>query len=215
MTIIAMDIQPQRCFTCVADSENFVPYARQAVYELNKQAMYAHRRVLVQNLTILGCAGFCTGGDTTGFVCPMGSTKRAETSGLSGAMNSIGNCDLLPGLPQEFDYDYVMSYENQDKKTASYDKLFTWLKQANTSTILMGGMPLEKGMLEMVLKLSKAGKWRVVVNLAASRGVCPENALQAILAMRRAGATVLANANEFPVLRRQTGRAFIPLHQTA
>ena len=62
MTIIAMDIQPQRCFTCVADSENFVPYARQAVYELNKQAMYAHRRVLVQNLTILGCAGFCTGG---------------------------------------------------------------------------------------------------------------------------------------------------------
>ena len=32
MTIIAMDIQPQRCFTCVADSENFVPYARQAVY---------------------------------------------------------------------------------------------------------------------------------------------------------------------------------------
>ena len=215
MTIIAMDIQPQRCFTCVADSENFVPHARQAVYELNKQAMYAHRRVLVQNFTILGCAGLCIGGDTAGFECPMRSTRKSEAYGLSGALNSIGNCDLLSGLPQEADYDYAMSYENQANKTAGYDKLFTWLEQANATTILIGGMPLEKGMLEMVLKLSKAGKWRIVVNLAASRGVCPENALQAILKMRRAGATVLANANEFPVLRRQTVRTFIPLYQTA
>ena len=216
MTIIALDIQPQRCFTCVVDSENFVPYARQAVYELNKQAMYAHRRALVQNMTILGCGGFCIGADSADFECPMrSSAKKAEACSLSRSVNSMGNCDLLPGLPQESDYDYVMSYDDQAQKTAGYKKLFAWLEQEHAATVLIGGMPLEKGMLEMVLNLCKAGKWRVIVNLAASRGVCPEKSLQAILKMRRAGAVVLANANEFPVVRRHTIRSFIPLYQYA
>ena len=215
MTIIALDIQPQRCFTCVADSDNFVPYARQAVYELNKQAMYAHRRALVQNMTILGCGGLCFSSDFAIFECPIHATMQSESCVLSRAVKSMGNCDLLPGLPQESEYDYVMSYDNQAKETTGYDKLFVWLEQERATTVLIGGMPLEKGMLEMVLKLCKTAKWRVVVNLAASRGISPEGALQAILQMRRAGATVLANANEFPVLRRQTIRSYIPLYQSA
>ena len=215
MTIIALDIQPQRCFTCVADSDNFVPYARQAVYELNKQAMYAHRRALVQNITILGCGGLCFSSDSAIFECPIHATMQSESCELSRAVNSMGNCDLLPGLPQESEYDYVISYDNQAKETTGYDKLFVWLEQERATTVLIGGMPLEKGMLEMVLKLCKTAKWRVIVNLAASRGVCPEKSLQAILKMRRAGAVVLANANEFPVVRRHTIRSFIPLYQYA
>lgn len=216
MTIIALDVQPQRCFTCVDDRKNFIPYASQAVYELNKQAMYAHRRALVQDTSIFDCEDLCFGNSFADSECLANYSKQLEACALSRAVNVMGNCDLLPGLPQEGEYDYVISYDSQIQETAGYTKFFDWLEQEEVSTILIGGMPLEKGMLETVLKLCKVAKWRVVVNLAASRGICAENALQAILKMRRAGAIVLANANELPpVLPRQMVKSCASLYQSA
>ncbi len=202
MTIIAMDIQPQRSFCYTGQNHScYVPHANQAVYELNKQAMYAHRRVLVENFHLLGCGYCCLAGtEAKASTCPKTTTPRSR-SAIGHLLNTMGNSELLPGLPEESQYDYVMAAANTTLPMAD-KQLFAWLEQERADTILIGGLPLEQGILEMVLKLAKAGKWRVIVNLAACRGFKPESSIQAILEMRRAGAHVLADINDLPVIRR-------------
>ncbi len=202
MTIIAMDIQPQRSFCYTGQNHScYVPRANQAVYELNKQAMYAHRRVLVENFNLLGCSHCCLAGTTEAKTSGCSATTPRSRSAIGQLLNTMGNSELLPGLPEESRYDCIMAAGHTNMPMAD-KQLFAWLEQERADTILIGGLPLEKGILEMVLKLMRAGKWRVIVNLAACRGFEPESSIQAILEMRRAGAHVLTDINDLPVIRR-------------
>jgi nicotinamidase/pyrazinamidase len=59
-------------------------------------------------------------------------------------------------------------------------------RSADITTLIVGGLATDYCVKTTVLQLLRAG-FRVIVNLAACRGISPDTTREALAAMRRAG----------------------------
>ena len=69
-----------------------------------------------------------------------------------------------------------------------------WLRERSIKTVIVGGLATDYCVKQTVLQLLQAG-FRVVVNLAACRGVDSATSRQAIAEMRAAGAEVISDSS--------------------
>lgn len=109
MTIIAIDIQPQYRFSCMAANEQrFLQRPESIVDGLNRQAEYADKRLLVENVSADQDA-----------LCNLCNNSMAEQGGFilnrsayfGACANGCRSKLLLSGLPHPADYDHAVEID--------------------------------------------------------------------------------------------------------
>lgn len=206
MTTIAIDIQPQCRFSCfAANDQQCVHQPENIVPELNRQARFAQKRVLVENTSTAKetlCASLCGGQEH--------AARNLFTFSLENHFPNAASCrgtHLLKGLPCPADYDHAVETEGDkaasacfhDSKESRSTGLIEWLYAQNAQTIILGGLATEHAVLETAQHLAWYNdNWHIIVNLAACRGYTPEATLKAVFALRQAGITVVTDTDEIP-----------------
>ena len=103
MTTVAIDIQPQFRFTCMAANANhFLHQPENMVKELNRQASIADKRILVENVNI-DPESICAA-----VVKRNGIMFAREGGYFSQCAGGCRGANLLDGLPASADYDHVI-----------------------------------------------------------------------------------------------------------
>ncbi|OSI11183.1 protein PncA [Neisseria zoodegmatis] len=205
MTIIAIDLQPQCRFSCfAANDQQCVHQPENIVPELNRQARFAQKRLLVENVSNNKktlCASLCGGAENK----MHNIFTFSRESQFAIRAESCRGAHLLKGLPNPADYDHAVEVEGDESASACFHDtketrstgLIEWLHAQNTHTIIIGGLAMEQAVLETAAHLGWYNdNWHIIVNLAACSGYTPEGALKAVYALRQAGITVVASSNE-------------------
>ncbi|MBF0804523.1 MULTISPECIES: isochorismatase family protein [Neisseria] len=206
MNTIAIDIQPQCRFSCfAANDQQCVHQPENIVPELNRQARFAQKRVLVENTSTAKetlCASLCRGRER--------AAHNLFTFSLENHFPDAADCrgiHLLKGLPCPADYDHAIEAEGDkaagvcfhDNKESRSTGLIEWLYAQNAQTIILGGLATEHAVLETAQHLAWYNdNWHVIVNLSACRGYTPEGTLKAVSALRQAGITVVTDTDDIP-----------------
>ena len=144
MTIIAIDIQPQYRFSCMAANEQrFLQRPESIVDGLNRQAEYADKRLLVENVSADQDA-----------LCNLCNNSMAEQGGFilnrsayfGACANGCRSKFLLSGLPHPADYDHAVEIDGDyrhgvcfhDKKETRSTGLIEWLHYRKADTLIVG-----------------------------------------------------------------------------
>lgn len=206
MSIVAIDIHPQKTFSELCPNELPVPDALSIVPHLNRQAAWADYRVLTKDAHA-GHESWQI--DTQEDYLPLESAEnwvRHAVLGTEGYNN-------LPGLPRPENYHFFVhiGLENDvhtfgacfhDMAENISTGLIEWLVCRNADTLIVGGLVTEYCVQATVLQLCWYGKnkWRVIVNLDACRSLSGHEAQQAIHNMEKAGALIVQHTDEIPDL---------------
>lgn len=103
MTTVAIDIQPQFRFTCMAANANhFLHQPDNMIKELNRNASIADKRILVENVNI-DPESICAA-----VVKRNGIMFAREGGYFSQCAGGCRGANLLDGLPASADYDHVI-----------------------------------------------------------------------------------------------------------
>lgn len=200
----SFDVDPQCGFTPLCLNELPVNGGDEIADELNKQAKYATYRLVSK--------------DEHPPVAPWMTTDPQEV--LTPVEGDYPNLDvkwpvhcvvgtegnrLIPGLPEEADYDLVvrkgMDPEKHPYGACYHDLLglestgvIEWLQERGVETVIVGGLATDFCMKTTALQLASAN-FRVIVNLAACRSVDPETLDKDLAQMRAAGITIIPDAD--------------------
>jgi nicotinamidase/pyrazinamidase len=205
LATVSFEVDPQRGFTHLCPDELPVAEGEQIVDELNAQARFGRYRIVSKD---------CHPPEAPW----MARTAEEIMAPVSGdypgldikwprhcVVGTEGN-RLLPGLPEEAVYDLLIEKGVDPLKHpygACYQDLaetestgaIEWLRERQIKTVIVGGLATDFCVKTTVLQLRRAG-FRVLVNLAACRGVAAESSTIACIGMRRAGAELIANSSE-------------------
>lgn len=205
MTIIAIDLQPQCRFSCfAANDQQCVHQPENIVPELNCQARFAHKRLLVENVSGTKktlCASLCGRAENEMY----NTFIFSRESQFAMRAESCRGTHFLKGLPSPADYDHAIEVEGDESFSACFHDakesrstgLIEWLHGQNAQTVIIGGLVMEHAVLETASHLGWYNDdWHVIVNLAACSGYTPEGVLKAVYALRQAGITVVASGDE-------------------
>lgn len=207
MTIIAIDIQPQYRFSCMAANEQrFLQRPESIVDGLNRQAEYADKRLLIENVSADQDA-----------LCNLCNNSIAEQGGFilnrsayfGACANGCRSKFLLSGLPHPADYDHAVEIDGDyrhgvcfhDKKETRSTGLIEWLYAQNADTVILGGLATE----DTVAATAKQLTWynndiRIIVNLSACCGYSPESTIRTVYSLREMGISVVTDAKAIPAL---------------
>ncbi|MDO5639823.1 MAG: isochorismatase family protein [Neisseria sp.] len=214
MTTIAIDLQPQCRFTChAANDVMHVHRPEQIVDELNRQAQYAHLRLLIENTSPIKHT-LCT---SLGNRQNLSEHQYFVFSQAPRLLRKAEECHgrhFLPGLPCPADYDHEIETQGSENFSACFHDasqsrssgLIEWLFAHDAETIIIGGLATEHAIRKTACQLHWYGNWNVIVNLAACRGYTPEGTIQAVYDMRHAGVTVINDSSELPALLHTTAQ---------
>ena len=205
MTIIAIDLQPQCRFSCfAANDQQCVHRPENIVPELNRQARFAQKRLLVENVSPAQktlCASLCGGANNQMY----NTFTFSRESQFAHRAESCRGSHLLKGLPNPADYHHAVEVEGDESGSACFHDtkenrstgLIEWLHAQDAQTIIIGGLAMEHAVLETAIHLNwYSDNWHVIVNLAACSGYTPESTLKAVYALREAGITVVSSSEE-------------------
>lgn len=184
MTTVAIDIQPQFRFTCMAANANhFLHQPENMVKELNRQAAIADKRILVENVNI-DPESICAT-----VVKRNGIMFAREGGYFSQCAGGCRGANLLDGLPASADYDHVIELGGEngfgacfhDDNEARSTGLIEWLYAEKADTVIIGGLATE----EAISRTAEQLLWyndslHIIVNLAACHGYAPESTIQAV-----------------------------------
>ncbi|MCP1659739.1 hypothetical protein [Neisseria perflava] len=119
MTVIAIDIQPQYRFSCMAANEQyFLNEPENIVDELNRQARFSDKRLLVENVSPAD-ESFCI----SCIDAPLGRSGQVFVRGEEAA--ACLKSSLLDGLPVPSAYDRIISIGNSRSGTCFTDSAET------------------------------------------------------------------------------------------
>ena len=147
MTTVAIDIQPQFRFTCMAANANhFLHQPENMVKELNRQASIADKRILVENVNI-DPESICAA-----VVKRNGIMFAREGGYFSQCAGGCRGANLLDGLPASADYDHVIELGGEngfgacfhDDNEARSTGLIEWLYAQKADTVIIGGLATEE-----------------------------------------------------------------------
>ncbi|MDO4907626.1 isochorismatase family protein [Neisseria sp.] len=204
MSIVAIDIHPQKTFSELCPDELPVPDALSIVSHLNRQASWAHYRVLTKDAHSPHEPWRI---DSQKHYLPM------EMAGdwVSHAVLGTEGYESLPGLPLPDNYHFLV-HIGLESHTHTFGACFhdmsenistgliEWLASRDAKTLIVGGLATEYCVQATVLQLCWYGKWRVIVNLDACRGLNAKEEQQAIRNMEKAGALIVSRTDDIPAL---------------
>lgn len=201
----SFDVDPQRGFTPLCPDELPVAEGDQIAAELNLQAQFASCRLVSKDCHPAAAPWVAQSPEE--IMTPV----VGDYPGLDikwpphCVVGTEGNC-LIPGLPQESDYDLVIE-KGADPLKHPYGACFQdlaetestgaleWLRQRSIDTVIVGGLATDYCVKTTVLQLLRAG-FKVIVNLAACRGVAGETSAAAVEEMRSAGAALIVSSKQ-------------------
>jgi len=202
----SFDVDCQNTFTPLCPDELPVQGGDEVIPELNAQANYARYRIGSKDAHCPHAAWIATQEN------PPFSKIEAEhmdTHFPRHAEPGTYGFELIAGLPAVTDYDYFV-WKGVEPDMHPYgncyhdfaEKLSTgvieFLQAKQVTTVLVGGLTTEYCVKNTVLQLCRA-KFRVIVNLAACRGIEKTAADAALVEMQQAGALLVPNAQALMV----------------
>lgn len=204
MSIVAIDIHPQKTFSELCPNELSVPDALSIVPHLNRQAAWAHYRVLTKDAHSPN--GLWHIGRQEHYLLP----EAADGWGSHAVLNTEGY-ENLPGLPLPDNYHFLVHIGLEshahtfgacfhDMAENISTGLIEWLSSRDAKTLIVGGLTTEYCVQATVLQLCWYGKWRVIVNLDACRSQSAEEEQQAIRNMEKAGALIVRHTDDIPAM---------------
>ncbi|KPN70764.1 nicotinamidase [Neisseria sp. 83E34] len=205
--IVSIDVDAQKTFTPLCPQELPVAEGDKIVDELNAQAALADLRVMTKDAHSPAARWLVD--NYVDMLKPTG-LKNADLTWVAHAMVGTEGYELLDGLPDLSGYNYCV-WKGVDPQLHPYGACFhdieerlstgliEWLTLQNTNTVIVGGLATDYCVKTTVLQLLKGGKWRVIVNAAACRGIAPETVEAAWQEMKAQGAVVLENAESIEI----------------
>lgn len=202
--IVSIDVDAQKTFSPLCPAELPVMEGNLIVEELNAQAKLADLRVMTKDAHSPSAKWLVE--NPADMLKPTG-LNDADLTWVSHAIVGTYGYELLDGLPQTKEYDYCV-WKGVDPELHPYgacfhdieEKLSTglleWLKYKGADTVIVGGLATDYCVKTTVLQLLKGGKWKVIVNAAACRGIAPDTVNAAWKEMSDAGAVILENTEK-------------------
>ncbi len=206
---VSFDVDPQRGFTPLCPQELPVVGGDQIVAELNAQAKMARLRIVSKD-----ChppqAPWVAKSPAEIMQPVVGDYPNLDIKWPAHCVvGSVGN-QLLPGLPSEAAYDLVIE-KGCDPEMHPYGACYhdlgesistgviEWLRDNEVTTVVLGGLATDYCVKTTALQLVHSGL-RVIVNLAACRGVAADTSAQAVDELRAAGVEPVSSWREVVVL---------------
>lgn len=199
------DVDPQRGFSPLCPQELPVPEGDQIVSELNAQAAFGDFRLVSKDCHPAQAPWVAATPEET--LQPVaGNFPDLDVKWPPHCVVETEGNRLLPGLPAEADYDLVIEKGVDPLKHpygACYHDLqetestgaIEWLQDRGITTLIIGGLATDYCVKMTVLQLLRAG-FRVIVNLAACRGISPDSTREAIATMQQQGAVLIDSSRE-------------------
>lgn len=201
MSLIAsLDIDAQKGFTPLCPQELPVPEGDGIAAALNAQAMLASLRIGSKDAHPATAVWVA---DPPLQPLPL---PNADLTWPAHCVPGTRGFELLDGLPAPIDYDFFV-WKGVEPDLHPYGAcyhdlaeqrstgLLEFLQARGVDTVLVGGLATDYCVKTSVLQLRRAGL-RVIVHLAACRGIAPDTVSSALLAMREAGAELAADLHE-------------------
>ena len=202
MTVVAIDIDPQKTFTPVYTGELPLPFLDVIVAGLHAQAALADYRAVSKDAHSPAAQWLCA--SHAEILRPTGLPDAPE-SWVAHAMIGSRGFELLDGLPDVRGYDFCVwkgiepdmhpygaCYHDHAGRLST--GLIEWLRDVRAQVLVVGGLATDFCVKESVLQLAKAGGWRVLVNRAACRGIAADSIARAWAEMAAAGTILLDDA---------------------
>ena len=208
-TTASFDVDPQRGFTPLCPAELPVVGGDEIADELNAQAKFAAVRLVSKDCHPAEAPWVARSVDE--IMQPVaGDYPNLDIKWPPHCVVGTEGNRLIPGLPDESTYDLVIEKGNNPLMHpygACYHDLgesistgaTEWLKDRGIKTVIVGGLATDYCVKTTVLQLLRAGL-KVIVNLAACRGVAAETSTQALEDLRDAGAEFVATSSELAEL---------------
>ena len=202
--IVSIDVDAQKTFSPLCPAELPVMEGNLIVEELNAQAKLADLRVMTKDAHSPSAKWLVE--NPADMLKPTG-LNDADLTWVSHAIVGTYGYELLDGLPKTKEYDYCV-WKGVDPELHPYgacfhdieEKLSTglleWLKCKGADMVIVGGLATDYCVKTTVLQLLKGGKWKVIVNAAACRGIAPDTVNAAWKEMSDAGAVILENTEK-------------------
>lgn len=203
MNTASFDVDAQNCFTPVCPDELPVPEGNNIVSELNAQAQFCRVRVGSKDAHSPQ-AIWAANADQ-----PQFSPVDGENVDIRWNMHGVPGTkgfELIEGLPKYSDYDFFV-WKGIELDAHPYgacyqlldDTLSTgvieYLKCNEVSSVIVGGLATEFCVKLTVLQLIRGG-FKVIVNLAACRGIEQDAVAIAIQELNDAGAVIINSTND-------------------
>ena len=204
MTIAAIDVDPQRTFSPLCPEELPVPEGDQIAPALNAQAQLADFRVLTKDAHPANAVWVVDSHDK--MLQPL-SLPNADLTWVAHAVPGTPGFETIPGLPAVTEYDHVIwkgiepdlhpygaCFHDLEEKLST--GLVEWLESKQVSTIIVGGLATDYCVKTTALQLQRTGKFKVIVNLAACRGIAPDTTAASCQEMTDAGILLAKETEE-------------------
>lgn len=201
--IASLDVDAQKCFTPLCPNELPVPDGHRIVDALNKQARYADLRLGSKDAHS-PAAIWVADEQHPQFSAVAG--KHVDIRWNQHAIPGELGFELIDGLPHPADYDYFVwkgiepdmhpygcCYHDLDEKLST--GLIEYLTVQQVDCVIVGGLALDYCVKTTVLQLCRA-KFKVIVNLAACRGIDETSCAQALELMQQHGAHVVTDCTQ-------------------
>lgn len=205
----SFDVDPQCGFTFLCPDELPIYQGDEIADELNAQAEFACCRVVSKD-SHPADALWITNKKEEIMTPVEGNHPDLDIKWPAHCIVGTKGNQLIPGLPAQESYDLLIEKGVEVHKHpygACYHDLanhestgaIEWLKERKIEVVIVGGLATDFCVKTTVLQLCEAG-FKVIVNLAACRGVDSESSKIACQEMRDAGVELIAASSDLEVL---------------
>lgn len=205
--VASIDIDAQYGFSPACPDELPIPDAHEIVSELNKQATFASIRVGTKDAHPREAVWVATLDAPP--LTPI-EGKHVDVRWPVHCVPGTKGFESLEGLPHPSEYDFFVwkgvevdmhpyggCYHDLAEKLST--GLIEFLRDKQISTLLIGGLATDYCVKSTALQLQRAG-FKVIVNLAACRGLTLLTTQKAIDDMRQQGILILSSCQELQPL---------------
>jgi nicotinamidase/pyrazinamidase len=202
-TIASFDVDAQKGFTPLCPNDLPVNEGDQIVNELNKQATLSNYRVGSKDAHSAGAKW-----ETTAEL-PIFSPVGLPNVDIRWPRHCVVGTEggqLLDGLPKETDYDFFVwkgieqdlhpygaCYHDLNNKLST--GVIEFLREKSVSKVIVGGLATDYCVATTATQLHNAG-FKVIINLAACRGVSSDTSENAVNKMKAMGILIAKDADE-------------------
>lgn len=205
----SFDVDPQCGFTFICPDELPIKEGEQIADDLNAQAQFANYRLVSKDCHPAVAPWIAQ--DASEIMTPVtGEYPNLDIKWPSHCVIGTKGNQLIPGLPNEADYDLLIT-KGSDPLKHPYGACFhdlgesestgaiEWLREKNIEAVIVGGLATDYCVKTTVLQLCRAG-FEVIVNLSACRGVDVESTQTACVELQNAGARLIKSSNELVLI---------------
>lgn len=201
--VASLDVDAQQCFTPLCPDELPVPEGHEIAAELNAQAQFASLRLGTKEAHSPKAHWVAT--DEHPQLSKI-EGKHMDVRWKIHAVPGTKGFELISGLPHPAEYDFFI-WKGVELDMHPYGGCFhdhanqvstgiiEFLKHRQITTILVGGLALDYCVKVTALQLAEAG-FKVIVNMAATRGLHIHTTKDAIALMEKKGVHFIDSISE-------------------